>query len=301
MAEAAISADGAVSTASAGVASNLLIPAVGARVPFVPTLPVLPPNEAPVRLPREYFTKKFPDERPMVMKRVDASLFRDEHRFMLSQLLRADMSRIVDIGAGLGASTLFFAESVPGAKVFAVDLWHQLYCVETLAGSLCPPDVVDVYRELPSGFFETFCANVWEAKERILPYKFPAWGALKALINMSVTPQLIYIDADLQYERLKELFAALYARYGVVPQVMRGRAAVHLLLCAGSELLPGLPPNQDVILAGGGWDLSDGVKRAVQETAAMHALDLHVERGTLCATRLRHVDLACTLWRCSPT
>ena len=65
---------------------------------------------------------------------------------------------------------------------------------------------------------------------------------------------------------------------------MRWRAAVHLLplLCADSELLPGLPPMQDVILAGGGWDLSDGVKRAVQETAAMHALELHVERGMLC-------------------
>jgi hypothetical protein len=45
--------------------------------------------------------------------------------------------------------------------------------------------------------------------------------------------------------------------------------------------VPRLPPRSgDIIVAGGGWDVSDGVKRAVQEAVAAYGLELHVERGT---------------------
>jgi hypothetical protein len=116
-------------------------------------------------------------------------------------------------GAGLGGSTQFFLDATPAAKVFAIDLWHQEYCVDVLeTASHVPASTVELYRNLP-GLYETFCANVWDRKNRITPYRLPAIDAVKALSHMSILPQLIYIDADLSYERLKAFLDFMFTEW----------------------------------------------------------------------------------------
>lgn len=116
-------------------------------------------------------------------------------------------------GAGLGGSTQFFLDATPAAKVFAIDLWHQEYCVDVLeSASHVLPSTVELYRGLP-GLFETFCANVWDRKSRIAPYRLPAVDAVKTLVHMSILPQLIYIDADLSYDRVKAFLDFMFTEY----------------------------------------------------------------------------------------
>jgi hypothetical protein len=60
--------------------------------------PPVAPDHCPIRAGKEYFTKRFPEERPMVRRVQDPSLFREEHSYLLEQLVRDNMERVFDVG-----------------------------------------------------------------------------------------------------------------------------------------------------------------------------------------------------------
>lgn len=73
------------------------------------------------------------------------------------------------------------------------------------------PCVVTVYVRT-GDYYDTFIANVWDSQSRIVPYKYPALTGLKMLMGMDLAVQLIYLDADLNYERLKIVLDTLFNR-----------------------------------------------------------------------------------------
>ena len=57
--------------------------------------------------------------------------------------------------------------------MFAMDLWHKDYCVQTLKEEGHSAELVGMYAGLDD-YFGTFCVNTWKEKDLILPMK-SAW------------------------------------------------------------------------------------------------------------------------------
>jgi hypothetical protein len=193
-----------------------------------------------------------------------------------------------DLGSGLGASAEWLAQSRPDIEVYAVDTWERDHYAATLREFSGNDALAAQWQALPDPYAQ-FLVNTWDSL-CITPYRLPASRALRQLKGVGVYPDVVFVDAALQYgpckRVLEEILSQFYGlcHYGhFLGSVERGA------LAAGPETAAmagrfGLPPFVPFIV-GGGWDLSEDVRRAVSEVAAQRDLRLHVEEGrawTLC-------------------
>jgi hypothetical protein len=94
------------------------------------------------------------------------------------------------LGSWLGLSTRFIASRAPRATVIAIDHWQ---------GS--PEHLQDPrYNGLLPVLFETFLANCWNDRLRIVPVRAGTVEGLERVARSGLHPDVIYVDADHSFD-----------------------------------------------------------------------------------------------------
>ena len=154
----------------------------------------------------------------------------------------------------MGKSTLYFANYCPNAVVYAVDLWSNQYLLEDphyiqSGENLAILKGKPIYEQFIVNTWEKRCIGVDEAREPmkgIVPIRMDSCDAMQLLHDNSVSPDIIYVDANHHY-----------------PGAYRDIATAVKLF-----------PHAHII--GDDWDY-EGVRKAVQAVARENKLDIHVQ------------------------
>jgi predicted O-methyltransferase YrrM len=172
----------------------------------------------------------WPLEKPDVRPHVDG-WNGDENLSLFKQHLGPSTRVIVELGVWLGQSTLEFLRLAPESTVVCVDHW--LGSEEHQTHAACSA-------ELPT-LRETFLANVWEYRSRVVVISDKTTAGLKIINDHRISPDFIYVDASHRFEDVK----------------------------ADVEMADHLFPN--AILAGDDFDWED-VRRALESCATQRKL-----------------------------
>ena len=142
----------------------------------------------------------------------------------------------MELGSWTGRSTRFLADLAPQAAVVAIDHWE---------GSIEHAQDPELVALLPR-LFETFLAECWNYRNQIIPLRARSVDGLRRVAEAGLAPDLVYIDADHQYESvLADLETTL-------------------------ALFPG------AAIVGDDWDW-DGVRSAVETVARQRNLRIEAE------------------------
>lgn len=150
---------------------------------------------------------------------------------LLSHVVTTKTRLIVEVGSWTGRSTRFLAGLAPKATIIAIDHWE---------GSQEHLDDPELAAALPH-LYETFLSESWNYRDQIIPVRLRSIEGLERVAESGLKPDLIYIDADHQYD------------------------AVVADLNQALDLFPG------VVIVGDDYDWS-GVSRAVQEVCQNRGL-----------------------------
>jgi predicted O-methyltransferase YrrM len=177
----------------------------------------------------------WPAEPPDVRRRTTDGWLHDSTRQLLRELLTDRTQLIVEVGSWLGLSTRFLADEAPHATVVAIDHWkgsseHQQ----------------PKFSEILPVLYETFLANCWDYRQRIVPIRTSSIQGLKLVAGLGLTPDLVYIDAEHTYE-------------AVVADL---EATLNLF--------------SKTVIVGDDWNWP-GVQQAVREVAERRRLSIYVE------------------------
>lgn len=113
--------------------------------------------------------------------------FQEPKTVLLDEVIPKDVGLIVELGSWLGQSTRWFCRTFPKATVIAVDTW---------LGSC--EHIVKKAAILPV-LYETFLANNWELRERIIPFRNTSLAALNFIKHLGIVPDVVYFDSDHSY------------------------------------------------------------------------------------------------------
>jgi hypothetical protein len=127
----------------------------------------------------------WPDNVPAA-KRHDHGWLCGDTKALLSEALNDRTSTVVEVGSWLGRSARFILKHAPSA---------HLYCIDTWQGSDEHKGHAEWSRML-STLYETFLANMWDAKDRITPIRGRSQNGLRYLAEQGVEPDLVYVDGD---------------------------------------------------------------------------------------------------------
>lgn len=143
--------------------------------------------EALARLAAEY---PWPPQRPPAPQRKDHGWLKPSTREFLKAAITSETQLAVELGSWLGLSTRFIADCAPQATVIAIDHWR---------GS---PEHQDnqQWAAMLGGLFETFLANCWEYRQRLIPLRVTTLDGLCIVARRGLKPDLIYLDADHGFE-----------------------------------------------------------------------------------------------------
>jgi predicted O-methyltransferase YrrM len=106
---------------------------------------------------------------------------------------------VVEVGSWLGRSTRFLADLIPQAHIVAIDHWQ---------GSpehLRDPELAAFLPRL----YETFLAESWDYRERIIPVRAPSTDGLRLVADAGLKPDLVYLDADHSAESVRADLTAI--------------------------------------------------------------------------------------------
>lgn len=119
-------------------------------------------------------------------------------RRLITRLIRDRSVRlVVEIGAFLGGSVKTWLEASPQLVVVAIDPWPGGAWLGKFAREHAQPDwVVDQLVAGDDAHYETFLANLWEKRDRVVPVRGLALEVLPRLAELGLCPDLIYLDAD---------------------------------------------------------------------------------------------------------
>ncbi|KAA0177718.1 hypothetical protein FNF27_00890 [Cafeteria roenbergensis] len=185
---------------------------------------------------------------------------------------RAESGRVtvLDLGAGLGRSTKFIVEHLRSRglqpTVVAVDCWHAPFAGAMLSDhghrglakatwSLCEPDAATAAAERPAAaaaaaggapsrgqrlragptHMRAFLERLWDLREDVLPFRQILPTGLSKLRGDGIEPDVVFVDADLDRQRVRRLLRAVI------------------------ECFP------NAAICGGGWNLSLGVQQGVMD------------------------------------
>lgn len=130
--------------------------------------------------------------------------------------------------------------------------------------------------------FTQFCANFWlhepdtvdegtgqvvkdtagYGDPRVIPARFPMPNGVQQMSHMGLAPAISYLHADLGAVQLRACLDAMWSKW-MDPELI------------GQPNAPRVP----TYAAGGGWDLSEDVRKTVLSFAHEHGLSVHVEQG----------------------
>lgn len=138
----------------------------------------------PIRLLKSLFP--WPDEKPDVPERHER-WFNRRKQILLREVVPRNAKLVVELGSWLGDSTRWFCDWCPEATVVAVDTW--LGSAEHLLKR----------RELLPILYDTFLANCWKFRDRLIPFRNTSLVALNFLAGLGLQPDVIYFDCDHSY------------------------------------------------------------------------------------------------------
>jgi hypothetical protein len=131
---------------------------------------------------------KFPEEKPN-LKEDHHGWFSDDNKSFLKNIISDNTSKIIELGAWLGNSTLWFCQNSK-ATIYSIDHWK---------GSKEHQGRKDVKDKLPT-LYETFIVNCWDYKERIVPIKMNTIDGLRWCKSNNINPDMIFVDASHEFE-----------------------------------------------------------------------------------------------------
>jgi hypothetical protein len=190
-------------------------------------------------------TFPWPTERPTVPTNAHG-WFQDENKLMLAARITPATRLIVELGSWLGLSTRWLLDNSPQeATVIAVDHWE---------GSSEHKTEPQWQGYLPT-LFETFLANQWNYKDRLIPVRTTTTLGLGHIANAGLSPDLIYVDASHETDLV-----------------------LHDIVMAVT-LFP------DAAIVGDDWSAWPSVRAAVELFAREHCYDIEVDRNAWAVTK----------------
>lgn len=157
------------------------------------------------------FRKTIPDHWPASCPNVK----KDYHGWFAGRpigLIRAmppNPKVIVELGSWLGKSTLWFLKTYPKATVICIDHWK---------GDPSNWSQPKAKARLPY-LFDTFVANMWEYRDRIIILKEGTLTGMIRVANAGIDPDFVYIDAAHDLESVRkdtEMALSYFSRSAVV-------------------------------------------------------------------------------------
>lgn len=100
----------------------------------------------------------------------------------LKKLLTEDMKVVVDGGSWKGCSASYLLEYAPNATVICVDTWQG------------DPNYQKPYADSLDTVYDTFCTNLWNDRDRVIPVKLSSVDGMRMLAEYEIIPDLIYVD-----------------------------------------------------------------------------------------------------------
>lgn len=144
----------------------------------------------------------WPSSRPAVLPRPHHGWLSQPTQRMLESVVGRQTRLVLELGAWLGLTTRFLAGRAPRATIVAIDHWQG------------GPEHRDQpeYAALLPALYETFLANCWSLRERVIALRSDTLSALQRLRELQIEPDVVYIDADHSFEAVRaDLLAALDA------------------------------------------------------------------------------------------
>ncbi|MGE0761440.1 MAG: glycosyltransferase, partial [Pirellulaceae bacterium] len=176
-------------------AYQYLVTAIPAGTPTSVLADELPPsrsnlNQAP-QLQSLFDAFPWPETKPDVSVPTEhAGWMADGARQQLESVLHSDTQVVVELGAWLGLSTRFIADTAPQAAVISIDHW---------LGSPEHQGKAE-YQELLPVLYETFLTMCWDYRHRIVPLRMSTQEGLQRIAEAGIQPDVIYFDAEHSFE-----------------------------------------------------------------------------------------------------
>ena len=188
----------------------------------------------------------WPTTRP-ALPPIDWSLDGGGRNLVTDCIARGGARLILEIGAFLGGSTKLWLAASPNVTVIALDPWEGSWASFAIASGK-PEHADQLARE--EGGYHTFLANLWDHRERVIPFRGRSPEKLHELAHLGVAPDLVYLDSD--------------------------KSGIELEIC--HELFP------DAILCGDDWTYAaeEGypIRRPVKEFCARHGHYVRTKMAT---------------------
>ena len=142
----------------------------------------------------------WPSEKPKVPPFMHG-WFYDENEKLLSMLIeKHNPTTIVELGSWYGKSAQFIAKSMgKNARLYCLDMWDNQFIKDMWEsrGKNYKTEVPFIDKH---PLFPTFVVNLWDERHHLTPVVGDTNVGLKLLSHNDVTPDLIYVDADHEYE-----------------------------------------------------------------------------------------------------
>ena len=168
----------------------------------------------------------WPAQPPTAPKNSEGWFLRANESVLRELVPRATL--VLELGSYIGKSTRCVADLLaPGAHLITCDAWDNAFLEDALGHNY----LRDEGERRTFDLYETFLANLWEARDRVTPVKMLTAECCAAVATAGLKPDLIYIDADHDY------------------------AGVHADVRLCTELFPG------AVLVGDDWDYADQSQR----------------------------------------
>jgi hypothetical protein len=130
-------------------------------------------------------TYPWPDQRPRKPDAKPHGWFSGDNQKALAKLLTPDTKIVVELGSWFGLSAQFIARHAPKATIICIDHWKGS------AEHHRRPD----WKELLPKLYDGFLSNLWQYRDRVIPFKTSTLHGMTKLFNLGVIPDLVYVDA----------------------------------------------------------------------------------------------------------
>lgn len=147
----------------------------------------------------------WPEDRPAVAP-IDFTYDGGGRELVIEMIRRRRAKIVLEIGAFLGGSTRLWLDASPDVVVLAIDCWEG--CWGNCAREAGRPECANQLDQ-PDGGYETFLANLWADRHRVVPVRGRSPEVLEAIFSVGVQPDLVYLDGDksgVELEVCRELF-----------------------------------------------------------------------------------------------
>lgn len=133
---------------------------------------------------------KFPESKPDIDISIYPKWFNSRHDEFFRELIKKDVSLIVELGSWVGFSTRWFAENTDCKNIVCIDTWK---------GSAEHSDFSQVQLD---DLYKAFVQSCWGVRDKLIPMMMNTVRGMVKLKEYSISDyvDVVYVDASHQYE-----------------------------------------------------------------------------------------------------